>query len=219
VVGRPPHIETTADLIHYEHTYYRTTAPEADHTDSIADNTRLALELMDSGVEEVEVLSDEVDSVITTVSHLSQSPQHDEDELSSLASPASEDYTTALPEDILDLTDTELLELSQNLQQLIDSSITGTDLLDTPLTPLTNNSKAILLKQTSPDMVMTLDDLHSQLVVEPWASPVPSCAMSPIPSPTGSRSSSDMTSPFSEDLTDFSSQWEQSFTELFPTLL
>jgi hypothetical protein len=103
--------------------------------------------------------------------------------------PVAGSPVATLADDVLCLTDTELLELSENLQQLIDST-SSADTNNNYSTAVTADTKP-LLKQRDAVVEMSLDDLWGSAASEL------DCILS------------------SEGL----SEWPESFTELFPSLI
>lgn len=108
--------------------------------------------------------------------------------------PVAASPEATLADDVLCLTDSELLELSENLQQLIDSTSsvdTSNNYSTAYSTPVTANTKSAQKQHSAVNMETSLDDL--------WGSAV-----------------SDLDCMLSSDGL---SEWPEAFTELFPTLI
>lgn len=211
-------LESISDLIKFDHMYHRT-APPADN-EVILDKT---------GVEMVDCCSvetlEEADVVLVEEDERSETTEGCEEQQyspQSIVSHVSDDEVlestsrdAVLPDDVLDfttLTDNELLELSQNLQQLIDSD-------QLTMSPTTHNPSITVPDNQQTKSKKTVDNIESldQTTVVQFADPY-----SPTVNGWSSPDSTGVGSPFSDDISnndDFCYQWQESFTELFPALL
>lgn len=219
IMGSAVEEVSVVEYVNLDHMYYRT-APVTD-TEERSDDV-------------VEDLVDDVESVVTVTT----TPQSSEsgtiiEELSSVQSCFTEESSASdavLPDD-LDLsvlTENDLLELSKNLEQLIEcdtiSEISEMQLAVETI-PQSNCKPCVPIEKVetqSTEKAWPLRTYEEFAVEQPilpfddYYSPVPSWSS---PLSCSENNSTGIGSPLSDFSQDNDYHWEESFTELFPALV